>query len=57
MARGPRAVICAVCREPLAFDGPMGYVHPSGSMYGEDGHAVVPVPVPYPEWCGVCEGR
>ena len=38
-----RDMICATCQEPLMFEGLLGYVHQTGSMYGDDGHAVVPV--------------
>jgi len=41
----PRAW-CAHCGEELKIDGPMGYVHQDGSMYGADGHAVLPVTDP-----------
>jgi len=34
---------CAICGEELWANGPIGYVHANGSMYGEDGHAVIPV--------------
>lgn len=34
---------CALCGEALKVDGPMGWVHQDGSMYGDDGHAVVPI--------------
>lgn len=34
---------CAVCREPLVDDGPLGYIHESGSRFGPDGHTVLPV--------------
>lgn len=36
---------CAVCGELLRDDGPLGYTHQNGSMYGDDGHAVIPVKV------------
>lgn len=36
-------MICAVCREPVAVDGPLGYVHEDGRPVGDDGHTVVAV--------------
>jgi hypothetical protein len=36
-------MICATCREPVAHDGPLGYVHEDGRMVGNDGHPVVPI--------------
>ena len=37
-------MVCAHCGEKLVTDDPMGFVHViSRSMYGEDGHAVVPI--------------
>jgi hypothetical protein len=38
-----RDMICAQCGEPVDLAGLLGYVHPDGSIYGPDGHAVVPV--------------
>lgn len=37
------AAWCGHCHEELRADGPLGYTHQDGSMYGEDGHAVLPV--------------
>lgn len=34
---------CALCGESLVIDGPMGWIHRDGSMYGADGHAVAPI--------------
>lgn len=37
-------MVCAHCGDKLVADGPMGWVHAVGrSMYGEDGHAVLPI--------------
>jgi hypothetical protein len=29
-------MICAICGEPVALDGPLGYVHEDGQRIGED---------------------
>lgn len=36
-------MICAVCWEPLEYDGPLGYVHHDGRQIGNDGHTAVPI--------------
>ncbi len=46
----PRAW-CAHCGEELRDEGPFGYVHQNGSVYGEqDGHAVLPLIQPYDDF-------
>ena len=37
-------MICAVCREPVYLDGPLGYVHEdNGLKVGDDGHTVTAI--------------
>lgn len=37
-------MVCAHCGALLVDDGPLGWVHAkTGSMYGENGHAVTPI--------------
>ena len=40
-------MICAVCREPVYQDGPLGYVHEdNGLKVGVDGHIVTAIKGP-----------
>lgn len=39
-------MICAVCKDPVAHNGKLGYVHEDGSRFGADGHEVVPIKAP-----------
>jgi len=34
---------CFHCQDRLVLTDTLGWVHPTGSMYGQDGHAVLPV--------------
>lgn len=36
-------MVCAHCGDKLVVDDSFGYVHVDRSMYGPDGHAVVPI--------------
>lgn len=38
-------MICAVCWEPVIYDGPLGYVHTDGRVVGPDGHRAQPIKV------------
>jgi hypothetical protein len=40
---GEVEMICAVCLEPVDWDGPRGYVHHDGRTLADDGHPATPI--------------